>query len=274
MTRKTSDQSVSKVLSIKKLSVERGGQRVLENINLDIELGDFVGLVGPNGGGKTSLILAILGILRPSNGTIKVFGETPRSPRTKGRIGWIPQAAAHLPKHLRVSVRELVGLGTLTFRDMFWPRNASHRERIERAIQLVGLQDVADQDVGRLSGGQRQRAVIAKGLASKAEFLLLDEPLVGVDRESRNEYLRFLDQLCHEENLTLLMVSHDLAAIHQSAHRSVYLEGSIRFDGKSENMPDLSGLANLRGIQPVHGPEHDGHAPHHHDLNLQQLEAE
>ena len=273
MTRDIGSQAISQILSIKGLSVERSGEKVIEDVDLEIDRGEFVGLVGPNGGGKTSLLLTILGELLPSAGTISVFGGPPGSSSTKGRIGWIPQAAAHLPKHLNISVRELIGLGTLTFRDMLLPRIARRREYVERAIQIVGLQDVADRDVGRLSGGQRQRAIIAKGLASKADFLILDEPLTGVDRNSRNEFLRFLDQLCHEENMTLLMVSHDLAAIHQSAHRSVYLEGRVRFDGNSEDMPDVSGLADLRGIEPVHGHDHQGHEAHVLDSEHYHSEA-
>ena len=117
---------------------------------------------------------------------------------------------------------------------------------------MVGLEDVANIDVGRLSGGQRQRAVIARALASEAEFILLDEPLVGIDRDSRNSLLKLLDRLCHEQGKTILMVSHDLTAMRQTAHRMIFLEETIRFDGPTENFPDLDKLADLRGIEPVH----------------------
>ena len=109
-----------------------------------------------------------------------------------------------------------------------------------------------DRNIFNLSGGQRQRAVIARALASNAEFILLDEPLVGLDHESRNSLLNFLDRLCHESQKTILMVSHDIAAIQQSSHRMVFLEESIKYDGESGCFPSLSELANLRGIEPVH----------------------
>ena len=115
---------------------------------------------------------------------------------------------------------------------------------------MVDLEDVQDVDVSRLSGGQRQRAVIARALASESEFILLDEPLVGIDRDSRNSLLKLLDNLCHEENKTILMVSHDLTAIRQTAHRMVFLEETIRFDGPTDQFPDLDVLAELRGIDP------------------------
>ena len=114
------------------------------------------------------------------------------------------------------------------------------------------LKSVEDRNIFNLSGGQRQRAVIARALASNAEFILLDEPLVGLDRESRNSLLNFLDRLCHESQKTILMVSHDIAAIQQSSHRMVFLEESIKYDGESGCFPSLSELANLRGIEPVH----------------------
>ena len=165
-----------------------------------------------------------------------------------GRIGWVSQAASHLPKHVRISVRELVRLGTLSPKTAFF---LTDQERVRKAIQMVDLEDVQDVDVSRLSGGQRQRAVIARALASESEFILLDEPLVGIDRDSRNSLLKLLDNLCHEENKTILMVSHDLTAIRQTAHRMVFLEETIRFDGPTDQFPDLDVLAELRGIDPA-----------------------
>ena len=104
--------------------------------------------------------------------------------------------------------------------------------------------------------------MIARALASNAEFILLDEPLVGIDRDSRNSLLKLLDLLCHNEGKTIFMISHDLTAIRQTAHRMIYLEESIRYDGPSEDFPDLDKLADLRGIEPVHNPNeaHHGHS--------------
>ena len=117
---------------------------------------------------------------------------------------------------------------------------------------MTGLEHVQNVDVGKLSGGQRQRAVIARALATEADLILLDEPLVGIDRESRNSLLKLLDRLCHEEGKTIIMVSHDLTAIRQTAHRMVFLEETIRFDGPTRDFPNLERLASLRGIEHVH----------------------
>ena len=119
-------------------------------------------------------------------------------------------------------------------------------------MRMVGIEELRNTDISKLSGGQKQRAVIARALASNADFILLDEPLVGIDRNSRNSLLKLLDNLCHVEGKTIMMVSHDLAAIRQTAHRMIFLEQKIWFDGSSEQFPDLNELADLRGIQHVH----------------------
>ncbi|MEC7703803.1 MAG: metal ABC transporter ATP-binding protein [Candidatus Thermoplasmatota archaeon] len=239
-------------LKIENLSVKRSGKIVIKDIGFTINRGDFVGIVGPNGSGKSTLLLTILGLLKPATGKVAIYGASPQSRELFGRIGWVSQAASNLPKHVRITVRELVELGTLNAKNMFSFENQKRRASVKKAIEMVGLQEAIDVDVSRLSGGQRQRAVIARALASESEFILLDEPLVGIDREARKSLLKLLDQLCHDENKTILMVSHDLTAMRQTAHRMIFLEETIRFDGPTENFPDLDKLADLRGIEPVH----------------------
>ena len=249
------------ILKVENLSVIRSGKIVLKDINLTVHKGEFVGLVGPNGSGKSTLLLAILGVLKAQKGEIDIYGNRPLSRKLYGRIGWVSQAAANLPREVRITVRELVQLGTLNANNMFSWSDNGRSQRVDQAIKMVGLEDVENIDISRLSGGQRQRAVIARALATEAEFILLDEPLVGMDRNARNSLLKLLDQLCHDSGKTILMVSHDLTAIRQTAHRMVFLEEEIRFDGPTEKFPDLEALAGLRGIEPVHGEAHS----HQHD---------
>jgi len=239
-------------LVVENLSVKRSKKVVLDKISLTIDCGEFVGLVGPNGGGKTTLLLTILGLLKPSRGNIQLFGSGSSSPSSLRKIGWVSQHASNIPKNIKITVRELVQLGTLTSNNMFWRISDEQNIRVEKAIERVGLQNVSDTMISKLSGGQRQRAVIARTLASEAEFILLDEPLVGVDRESRNSLLKFLDNLCHRYQKTILMVSHDISAIQQTSHRMIFLEQEIQFDGSASNFPGLAELANLRGFEPVH----------------------
>tara|TARA_X000001036_G_scaffold247719_1_gene230918 strand:- start:137 stop:934 length:798 start_codon:yes stop_codon:yes gene_type:complete len=239
-------------LEVNKLSVNRSGQTVLEDVCLTINEGEFVGLVGPNGGGKTTLILTILGLLKFRKGSVQLYGQSSPSNSILRKLGWVSQHASNIPKNIKLTVKELVQLGTLNSSNMFWRYSAEQNEKVDNAINLAGLESVQDKNISNLSGGQRQRAVIARVLASKADFILLDEPLVGIDRESRNSLLKFLDKLCHEAQKTILMVSHDIAAIQQASHRMIFLEERIRYDGAADCFPALADLANLRGIEPVH----------------------
>lgn len=250
------------VLDVQNMTVVRSGRVIIKDIDLKINKGEFVGLVGPNGSGKSTLLLAILGVLKLKEGTVSIYGYPSMSRKLNGKIGWVSQAASNLPKDIRITVRELVQLGTRNASNMFFWNTSKQNEAVDKAIKMVGLENVEDTDIARLSGGQRQRAVIARALASDAEFILLDEPLVGIDRESRNSLLKLLDLLCHDEGKTILMVSHDLTAIRQTAHRMIFLEESIRFDGITNEFPDLESLAKLRGIESVHGEDSEHH--HHH----------
>ena len=263
------------IISVRDLKVQRGGAVVLEGVNLDIHEGDFVGLSGPNGSGKSTLLMTIIGELEPAGGSVKVYGAAPGSKASQGRIAWVSQAAAHLPTNLRISVRELVALGAMKPKDAAPITKSSVSEvvdtlllgalsfiasgvlhlvgigrkeqqaRVEKAIQLVGLEDVAERDVNRLSGGQRQRAVVARGLATEADVLILDEPLAGVDRASRDDFLRLLDRLCREEGKTLLMVTHDQTAIHQCTHCAICIDGNVRFDEDHQSAPAVLQVESL-----------------------------
>jgi zinc transport system ATP-binding protein len=263
------------IISVKDLKVQRGGAVVLEGVNLDIHEGDFVGLSGPNGSGKSTLLMTIIGELEPTAGSVKVYGAPPGSKASQGRLAWVSQAAAQLPTNLRISVRELVALGALKPTDVdplgrslvlemidtvflgalsFFITGAlnlvgigrqEQRERVEKAIQLVGLEDVAERDVNRLSGGQKQRAVVARGLATEADVLILDEPLAGVDRASRDDFLRLLDRLCREEGKTLLMVTHDQTAIHQCTHCAICIDGNVQFDDDHTSAPAVLQVESL-----------------------------
>ena len=243
------------ILRVSNLSVNRSGNEVIHDINLTITCGEFVGIVGPNGGGKSTLMLTILGILKPRTGSVEIYDLAPMSKQTLGKVGWVPQAATNLPQNLQITVREFIQLGTLNSKSLFQLSN-KEREKVQKIIETIGLDEYANTRISNLSGGQKQRAAIGKALASDADLLLMDEPMVGVDGESRNSIMRLLDGLCHNQSKTIVMISHDLASIKRTVHRMVYLEQKIRYDGPTQTFPDLSDLAELRGIEPTH-PELD-----------------
>ena len=235
------------ILQVSGLSVNRSGVEVISDINLSVNCGEFVGIVGPNGAGKTTLILTILGILKPRTGHVSL------SKAISGKVGWVPQAATSLPKNMKITVREFIQLGTLDSATWFLPFGTKYdKQNVSKIIETVGLTDYAETRIANLSGGQRQRAAIGKALASKADLLLMDEPMVGVDLKSRNSIMRLLDNLCHTQNKTIVMISHDLASMKRTVHRMVYLEQQIKYDGSTNDFPELSVLADLRGIEETH----------------------
>lgn len=239
------------ILNVTDLSVNRSGSQILRDISLSITCGEFVGIVGPNGGGKSTLVLTILGILKPKTGLVTIYDKTPLTKDIIGKVGWVPQTASELPTNVQITVREFIQLGTISSRSIF-RISRKEREAVDKIIAVVGLEDCANKRITKLSGGQRQRAAIGKALASEADLILMDEPMVGVDRESRNSIMRLLDDLCHEQNKTIVMISHDLASIKQTVHRMIYLEETIRYDGPTSEFPELSSLAKLRGIVATH----------------------
>ena len=165
---------LSPPLKVDKLTVNRSGRLVLEDVCVTINRGEFVGLVGPNGGGKTTFLLTILGILKSNQGHVEFYGTRTPSNSILRKLGWVSQHASNIPKNVKLTVRELVQLGTLNSGNMFWRYNADQNARVDRAIRQADLQDVQGRSIHTLSGGQRQRAVIARVLASEAEFIILD----------------------------------------------------------------------------------------------------
>lgn len=184
-------------------------ENVLEGVTFEITPNDFVAMIGPNGGGKTTLLKLLLGLLKPTRGSVRIFGQPPR--QVSGRIGYVPQHAAVNP-HFPVSVLDVVLTGCLT-PGIKWPRTNSAQRRLALdALARIGVVDLADRRVGDLSGGQRQRVFIARALVGNPRILFLDEPTAGIDAQGQNELYCLLEAL-NAEDITIVMVSHDMLAI-------------------------------------------------------------
>jgi zinc transport system ATP-binding protein len=184
------------------------GVRVLHNVSFSVAAGAFVGIFGPNGGGKTTLLKLLLGLLKPTHGEILLFGQPPKASRR--RLGYVPQAAS-FDKQFPLSVRELVLMGCAARLHWWGGYPRAVKEQADNALERVGLLDKRDAPFGTLSGGQAQRALIARAIASRPELLLLDEPTASVDPQAEEEIYRLLEDL--RSSLTILMVTHDLPAI-------------------------------------------------------------
>ncbi|MDJ0844301.1 metal ABC transporter ATP-binding protein [Crocosphaera sp.] len=181
---------------------------ILEDINLTIYEGDFVGLIGPNGGGKTTLFKLLLGLIKPYQGTVRILGNTV----SKGRryIGYVPQLL-ELDREFPVSVAEVVRMGRLGKRRLLQPYTAKDEMILNRTLEQVEMLELRDRPIAELSGGQRQRVYIARALASEPRILLLDEPTASVDPQRQSNIYELLKEL--NQFITVIMISHDIGAI-------------------------------------------------------------
>lgn len=212
------------VISLKDVWAGYEDDVVLEAVNFEVFQRDFVGLIGPNGGGKTTLIKVILGLIKPRRGEVMILGETPQMGRR--HIGYVPQLQGE-DFDFPVNVSEVVRMGRLEKKSLFRPFNKLDNAIVEEKLRWTGLLDLQKRPIKELSGGQRQRVHIARALATEPEILLLDEPTASVDAEASQNLYELLAHL--NEHVTILLISHDTTAISRYVktigcvnHRLVY----------------------------------------------------
>ncbi|MBG0777117.1 MAG: metal ABC transporter ATP-binding protein [Desulfovibrionaceae bacterium] len=194
-------------LELTSVTFSYNGAPAVQDVNLRLPRGDYLAVLGPNGGGKTTLLRLILGLEQPSSGTVRVLGDDPR--RARPRIGYLQQDA-HGPSAFPISVLDTVLMGCIGS-GRWRPTAADHALALE-SLSRVGMRDFAARRIGALSGGQRQRVFIARALASGPDLLLLDEPAASIDQEGRNTLFDFMAEL-HERGMTIVMVSHDISVV-------------------------------------------------------------
>jgi zinc transport system ATP-binding protein len=194
------------LISIKKLTLGYDREPVLENVNLDIFERDFIGVIGPNGGGKTTFIKAILGLLKPMRGEILFRKDLNKK---KKPIGYLPQVK-HFDKSFPITVFEVVRSG-LMMRNSQKPKGGEVRSEIEKLLSEMGILEIRNKAIGELSGGQMQRVFLCRALISSPKILILDEPDTFVDNRFEGELYEKLRQL--NEKVAIVLVSHDVGTI-------------------------------------------------------------
>ena len=248
------ERSADPLISVDDVTFGYGEIPVLESVSIDIEPGSFLGLVGPNGSDKSTLLDLILGLRRPDEGTVTLFGEPAHKFDAGERIGYVAQDATKAARDMPVTVREVVEMGRYP-RRLFGRFSPEDRRAVEEALEQVGISDLASRRVGRLSGGQRQRAFIARALASEADLLALDEPTVGVDAESREEFYSLLHDL-NATGLTVILIEHDIGVVTTYTTDIVCLNRQLYFDGDPNAFVETDALAQAYGTDQ-HVLDHD-----------------
>ena len=219
---------------------------VLEDVTLAIEQGDFLGIIGPNGGGKTTLLKIMLGLLAPDGGEVRLFGELIERFNAWHRLGYVPQRAVFDPT-LAATVEEVVTTALAARGGLFHRPSRAERKRVGEALALAGMDRYAARRIGRLSVGQQQRVLIARALVTDPEILFLDEPTGGVDPDAQASFYALLHTLNHERQVTLILVSHELAVIASTVTKIACLNRRLIFHGGPAQALDDAGLAALYG---------------------------
>jgi zinc transport system ATP-binding protein len=227
------------------VSVAYGMELVLEDVSFQVAKGEFVGILGPNGAGKTTLLKAILGLVKPIQGTIRIFGHSRGGDGTHA-IGYVPQVA-HIDPNFPVHVWDVVLMGRFGRLGLFRRPARQDREIAWRALEQVGMEDLAHRQIGQLSGGQRQRVLVARALALEPELLLLDEPTAGIDTAMAESFYEFLNELHRNLALTILLVSHDVTVVSQYTDQVACLNRRLMVHGKPEEVLDRVTLECMYG---------------------------
>ena len=197
-----------------------GRNLALEDVSLKLECGKFVGLMGPNGGGKTTLIKVIAGLIKPDRGQVRLAGPLPRT------VGYVPQEQAVDPD-FPVTASDVVETGLYASLGLVPRVGAREKRAIAEALALVGIPDLARRRFGEMSGGQKQRVFIARAIVGRPGLLLLDEPTTGVDTRARDEFYRLLARLRNELALTVILASHDLEVVPQQVDEIVCINQRV-----------------------------------------------
>jgi zinc transport system ATP-binding protein len=194
------------VIQINNVSFAYRNRMVLDKINLSVQQNDYIAIIGPNGGGKTTFLKLILGILRPDSGTISVLGQSPD--KASHHIGYVPQNH-HGNDHFPISVMDIVLMGCLSPKKcFFYSLKKKYGSKALKILDRLNIANYANHNMDSLSGGQRQRVFIARALMTDPDILLLDEPTTGIDSKGQTEFYELLRSL--NQSLTIIMVSHDM----------------------------------------------------------------
>ncbi len=222
------------MISFHKVDFNFKNNYILQKINLEVEEGIFLGLIGPNGGGKTTLLKLLLGLIKGYTGDIKVFNKPPHQ-LTKQRpwIGYYPQKQ-NINWNFPISVSEVVLMGVIPKTGIFKSIIKEDREYADHLLDILNLYPHKNKSIGQLSGGQQQKAFLARALVSKPKLLILDEPTSNLDTTSQLHFVNQIIKLKEDFNLTVIMVSHDVNSLANNADKLVCLNRSIHFCDKSE----------------------------------------
>ena len=225
------------IIEISNLDFAYGQRLVLKHIDLSILPGTMLGVIGPNGGGKTTLIKLLLGLLPPTRGSIAVAGMPAGIAVARGDVlGYLPQNP-RTPAGFPIDVGQFVRLGLTGKIGLLGRESKDDLRHVRWLMEKVGIHELATTPIGSLSGGELQRVYIARALAARPHILLLDEPTTGIDRAGQDRFIEFLGDLKQTLSLTVILVSHDLRTVAAVCDRLACLNVTLHYHDVPQNMP-------------------------------------
>lgn len=222
------------IARLKDIRANYGEVTALEKVNLTIFEHDFLGIIGPNGGGKSTLLKVLLGLVKPVSGSVSIFGKPPE--QVRGRIGYISQRLG-FDRDFPASVWDVVLMGRYNRAGLFRRYGSEDKVAAEKALARVGMLEHRGQQIGQLSGGQQQRVFVARALVAEPKLLLLDEPTASIDPTMQTEFYELLGEL--KKSLTIVLVSHDISAVSVYVDNIACLNRELYYHGSKEITPEI-----------------------------------
>lgn len=233
------------VISLEQVSFAYDHRKVLNRLSFQVQERDFVGLIGANGSGKTTLLKMLVGLLKPTEGQIRLFGKPIQLFKDWERIGYVPQKNAFNPM-FPATVREVVQSGLYHHKQMYRRLTAQDKQKVEDALLAMRIEDLAHHKIGQCSGGQQQRTFLARAIVNNPELLILDEPTIGIDMESQIGFFRMIEHMHQHHHMTFLMVSHDVQMMEAYLGKTPqFVSGGLRFFVKHTHDPQDCRETNL-----------------------------
>lgn len=215
---------MNKIYQIEDLNFSYANTKVLEDLNLNIYEGDFIGIIGSNGSGKSTLLKLLVSELANYKGQIKVFDEDIRTFKNWEKIGYVPQIDRSKSIAFPISVEEMIVLNLYAEFNIFNQPKRQHKQAVKDTLNMFNISDLADKNFNELSGGQKQKVMIAKAMINNPQVLIFDEPTVGIDEKSKNEFFHILDHINKDHGITIIMVTHEMDVADSFFTRKVILK--------------------------------------------------
>lgn len=230
------------IVGLENVWVWRSGNLALKDVTLTIRQGKFIGLMGPNGGGKTTLLKTMVGLIKPDKGRVRVGGPLAKT------IGYVPQEE-NVDPEFPVTARDVVEMGLYGSLGPFPRIGAAKRESIGQALKLVRMEEFANRRIGELSGGQKQRVFIARAIVGEPRLLLLDEPTTGVDARARDDFYQLLSDLMVDLSFTIILASHDLEVVPARVDEIICINQSVFVHAPPDEVRDTDVFRRAYGCE-------------------------